>query len=259
MAPTKSTKKGTSKSTAQAVSPKKETVTKKNKRTHPFPFKMRDVLKGNNKHIIDWMEGGKVFIIKDHRAFETDILPQYGFETRELRFFSRNLSAWGFNRANRDPKIYVGCPGGTMWKNKHFYKGATDDVLKLIKRKPQMSKRKTPKSTCSLSCSSADDEMDLDDNKESIEQPVDSTEEEEEEEEQEDDNDDDDVPLETTLQREDSLFARNSEDLFAIHQSGDELPVEEAQVKQPTRPTPPSFMRRHLENLWTTTTTPRMK
>ena len=260
MAPAKATKKNTtnpSKSTAKTVSPRTKRVSTKNKRTHPFPFKMRDVLNGNNKHIIDWKEGGKVFIIKDHRAFEDEILPQYGFETRELRSFSRNLSAWGFHRYNRDPKINVGSPGGTEWKNKHFYEGVTDSVLKLIKRKE--SKKKACKSTGFLSRLSDEDEMDLANDEESIEQPVDSTEEdededeeEEEDDEDEDDHDDDeeeeDIPLEATLQREDSLFAEQSQEMFAIHQS-DELPVKESKVDQPTRPTRPSFMRRHLDNL----------
>lgn len=68
-----------------------------------FPSKLFRVVSDEaNIDIIQWLPGGRAFIIYDKKRFATNILPHY-FKQSQFSSFTRKLSRWNFVRVNRGP------------------------------------------------------------------------------------------------------------------------------------------------------------
>lgn len=68
-----------------------------------FPLKLFGVVSDEaNIDIIQWLPGGRAFIIYDKKRFATNILPHY-FKQSQFTSFTRKLSRWNFVRVNRGP------------------------------------------------------------------------------------------------------------------------------------------------------------
>lgn len=67
----------------------------------PFPGKLLEVLdRGDLTSIIDWMDHGRAFIVKQPKIFTTQVLPRFFKQTKFLSF-TRQLNLWGFKRITR--------------------------------------------------------------------------------------------------------------------------------------------------------------
>lgn len=68
-----------------------------------FPSKLFEVLSDEaNFDILQWLPGGKAFIIYDKKRFTINILPHY-FKQSQFTSFTRKMSRWSFVRVNRGP------------------------------------------------------------------------------------------------------------------------------------------------------------
>jgi len=68
-----------------------------------FPSKLFDVISDEaNTEILQWLPGGRAFIIYDKKRFAANILPHY-FKQSQFTSFTRKLSRWSFVRVNRGP------------------------------------------------------------------------------------------------------------------------------------------------------------
>jgi len=68
-----------------------------------FPTKLFDVVSDEaNSEILQWLPGGKAFIIYDKKRFAASILPR-NFKQSQFTSFTRKLSRWSFVRVNRGP------------------------------------------------------------------------------------------------------------------------------------------------------------
>jgi len=66
-----------------------------------FPAKLFEVITDEaNSDIIQWLPGGKAYIIHDKKRFAADILPRY-FKQSQFTSFTRKLSRWNFQRVTR--------------------------------------------------------------------------------------------------------------------------------------------------------------
>jgi len=70
-----------------------------------FPSKLFDVISDEaNAEILQWLPGGKAFMMYDKKQFSATILPRY-FKQSKYTSFTRKLSRWSFVRVNRGPLI----------------------------------------------------------------------------------------------------------------------------------------------------------
>merc|ERR1719384_2868821 len=66
-----------------------------------FPSKLFDVVSNEAySEIVQWLPGGKVFIIHDKKRFASELLPRY-FKQSQFTSFTRKLSRWNFHRVTR--------------------------------------------------------------------------------------------------------------------------------------------------------------
>jgi len=66
-----------------------------------FPSKLFDVISDEaHSDIVQWLPGGKAFIIHDKKRFASDILPRY-FKQSQFTSFTRKLTRWNFQRVTR--------------------------------------------------------------------------------------------------------------------------------------------------------------
>lgn len=79
----------------------------------PFPVKLYDVLDGIHREgmyedVVAWQPHGRAFLIKDTKAFVTQVLPRYYFRRNiKLTSFQRQLNLYGFGRLTKGPD--AGC------------------------------------------------------------------------------------------------------------------------------------------------------
>lgn len=50
-----------------------------------------------NSHLAGWTEDGNMFVIKDQKVFEKDIIPQF-FDHNKFTSFARQLNFYGFRK-----------------------------------------------------------------------------------------------------------------------------------------------------------------
>jgi len=68
-----------------------------------FPAKLYKLVSDNTiRDIIQWLPGGRAFIIHDKKRFASEILPRY-FKQSQFTSFTRKLSRWNFIRVTRGP------------------------------------------------------------------------------------------------------------------------------------------------------------
>jgi hypothetical protein len=69
--------------------------------TQPFPGKLMEVLgRSDLAEIIEWMPHGRAFLVKQPKAFASQVLPRF-FKQSKYLSFTRQLNLWGFKRITR--------------------------------------------------------------------------------------------------------------------------------------------------------------
>lgn len=67
----------------------------------PFPERLMEVLdRGDMEDIIRWMPHGRAFIVRQPKAFSSEVLPRF-FKQSKFMSFTRQLNLWGFKRITR--------------------------------------------------------------------------------------------------------------------------------------------------------------
>jgi hypothetical protein len=89
----------------------------------------------SSQDVVSWSSDGKVFVIKNHKRFASELLPKY-FGHNTIRSFERQIKYWSFEMVHSPRgvnKINNESFGGKSWKHPFFEMGRRDLVKHIVR------------------------------------------------------------------------------------------------------------------------------